>query len=126
MKLMEETSSRIRAGALVVATLHEPREKYWGILDSVTGAGVYLRGLDLQTFEDVMRAVRSGEAVFGIGEVFFPLWRVERLALDTPSGTIPSLAEQFANRTGYAAEEIFHFSATLTGEDEITDDAPPT
>ena len=119
-------TSRIRAGALVIATLREPREKYWGILDSVTSAGVYLRGLDLQAFEDVMRAVRSGEAVFGIGEIFFPLWRVERLALDTPSGTIPSLAEQFANRTGYTAEEMFRFPATLTREDEISDDTPPT
>lgn len=117
-------TSRIRAGALVVVTLRDPREKCWGILDSVTNAGVYLRGLDLQAFEDVMQAVRAGEAIFGINVIFFPLWRVERIALDTPSGTIPSLGEQFANRTGRAAEEIFHFPAMFSSDAETLADTP--
>lgn len=125
MFMEEEVTSEIRTGALVVVTLREPREKCWGILDGVTGAGVYLRGLDLQAFEDTMRAARAGEAIFGIGEIFFPLWRVERIAGDTPSGTIPSLAEQFAHRTGFAAQELFRSPATLAGGTEKQDDISP-
>lgn len=110
MKFMtdgKEIAGALRTGALVVVTLREPREKCWGVLDEVNGAGVNLRAVDLRSFEDVLRAAAQNEPLFGVGAFFFPMWRVERIALDTRSGTIPSLAEQFTERTGRRAEEIF-------------------
>jgi len=117
----ENNVSGIRTGALVIATLRDPREKCWGVLDGVTAAGVYLRGLDLQAYEDVLRAAANGEALFGISDLFFPLWRVERIALDAPSGTIPSLAEQFTRRTGIRPEDIFLPGAHISGDEGDTE-----
>ncbi len=111
MSESKETRGGIRAGTLVVVTLREPREKCWGVLDAVTNAGVYLRAVDLQSFEEIVRASQRREPLFGIADLFFPLWRVERLARDAASGTIPSLAEQFTERTGHAATDIFDFEA---------------
>lgn len=105
--MTEERESVICAGVLVVITLREPREKCWGVLDEVNGAGVYLRAVDLNSFDDILRAAAQREPLFGVGAFFFPMWRVERIALDTRSGTIPSLGEQFMERTGRHAEEIF-------------------
>jgi hypothetical protein len=103
----KETAGAIRAGALVVVTLREPREKCWGVLDEVNSAGVYLRAVDLNSFGEILRAAAQHEPLFGIGAYFFPTWRIERIARDTRSGTIPALAEQFMERTGRHAEEIF-------------------
>lgn len=118
----------VRGGELVIATLREPREKLWGVLDDITDAGVYLRGVDVGSFDELARAVAAGETVFGVTDVFFPLWRVERIARDSRSGTIPSLAEQFAARTGRGAAEVFDHAigspdaATLIEQVEPTGD----
>lgn len=110
----------VRRGELVIATLREPREKLWGVLDEIADAGVYLRGIDVGSFDELARSVVAGEAVFGITDLFFPLWRVERIARDSRSGTIPSLAEQFAARTGFAAIDTFDHASGMTDSlDEI-------
>jgi len=41
----------IQVGSPVVIVLHTPREKCWGILDEISPAGVFLRGLDLKALE---------------------------------------------------------------------------
>jgi len=110
--IYEKQTARIEAGACVIVVLREPREKCWGVLDEINGAGVNLRAVDLRSFEDVLCAAAQGEPLFGVGAFFFPMWRVERIALDTRSGTIPSLAEQFTERTGRHAEEIFRLEET--------------
>ncbi len=43
----------------ILLVLQSPREKCWGILDEITAAGVFLRGLDLNAFDDWIRAVDS-------------------------------------------------------------------
>jgi hypothetical protein len=96
----------IGPGATVIAVLHSPREKCWGVLDEINAAGVFLRGLDLNAFDDWVRAVAQGEPFIGLTDVFFPMWRVERLTRDEPAGDIPSLAEQFEARTGRRLSEI--------------------
>ncbi|MGI9105952.1 MAG: hypothetical protein ACR2G4_06870, partial [Pyrinomonadaceae bacterium] len=122
---MEEREhvSAIHAGALVVVALREPREKCWGVLDAVSDAGVYLRAVDLRSFEEILQAAAQCEPLFGVGAFFFPMWRVERVALDTRSGTIPSLAEQFSERTGRRAEEIFYFEEETASIHEVDADA---
>jgi hypothetical protein len=99
-------TSGIAAGSAVIIVLHNPREKCWGVLDRISAAGVFLRGLDLNAFEDWVQSVAHDEPFIGPTDLFFPLWRVERVALDEAAGGVPSLAEQFAQRTGRKLQEF--------------------
>ncbi|HEV2884061.1 MAG TPA: hypothetical protein VGW36_04350, partial [Pyrinomonadaceae bacterium] len=94
-------------GAPILIVLHSPREKSWGILDEITAAGVFLRGLDINSFDDWLRALVNDEEYVGFGDLFFPLWRVERISRDESSGGIPSLHEQLEKRTGRSIEDLF-------------------
>jgi hypothetical protein len=98
--------TRIQGGDPVVVVLHSPREKCWGILDEITTAGVFLRGLDLNAFDDWVRAVAHNEPFIGLSDLFFPLWRVERLSRDEAAGGIPSLYDQVEQRTGRPVQEL--------------------
>ncbi len=102
----EGRASGIVAGACVLLVLHSPREKCWGVLDEISAAGVFLRGLDLNAFEDWTQAVAHDEPFIGLSDLFFPMWRVERVTLDESAGEVPSLAEQFARRTGRSIKEL--------------------
>jgi hypothetical protein len=76
------------------------------VLDEINPAGVFLRGLDLNAFDDWTRSVSNGEPSGGLSDLFFPLWRVERLSRDESAEGIPSLAEQFERRTGRRVDEF--------------------
>lgn len=106
MKEIEKARPRIERGAAVIIVLHAPREKCWGVLDEINEAGVFLRGLDLNAFDDWIRAVIHEEAFVGFGDLFFPMWRVERISRDEASGGIPSLCEEVERRTGRSIEEL--------------------
>jgi hypothetical protein len=101
-----KNSSGIKSGAAVVLVLHSPREKCWGVLDEINSAGILLRGLDLNAFDDWVRAVAHDEPFIGFGDLFFPMWRVERLSRDERAGGIPSLTEQFEQRTGRSIRDF--------------------
>ena len=103
---MRKQSAGIKQGAAVIIVLHSPREKCWGILDEINAAGVFLRGLDLNAFDDWARAVAHDEPFVGLTDLFFPMWRVERLTRDEATGEIPSLAQQFEKRTGRSVQEF--------------------
>ena len=94
-----EATGPFRLGALVLVTLCDPREKFWGAILSLSAAGISLRGCELVSFEDFVAMTRSGEG-FTPGMVFFPMHRVERMEIDAAGNGVPSLAERFANETG--------------------------
>lgn len=98
--------AKIEFGETVILILREPREKLWGVLHEINQAGVYFRGIDLNSFEELMRAVSNRETFYGLSEQFIPLWRLERLTKDQNDGDIPSLETQFENRTGFLLSEI--------------------
>jgi hypothetical protein len=106
MKQTTEAGSGIGRGSTVVIVLHTPREKCWGVLDEISQAGVFLRGLDLNAFDDWLSAVVHEEPFVGFGDLFFPMWRVERISRDEGSGGVPSLCEQVERRTGHTIEEL--------------------
>lgn len=85
----------------VIIVLHSPREKIWGALQEINQSGVYVRGLDLNAFDEFARALQNGEHFYGFANFFFPMWRVERLTKDERDGDIPSMREQFEQRTGW-------------------------
>ena len=101
-----ETKTGIRQGSAVIVVLHSPREKTWGMLDEITAAGIFLRGLDLNSFDDWLSAVVHNETFIGFGDLFFPMWRVERISLDESSPGIPSLTAQVEHRTGRTLAEF--------------------
>jgi hypothetical protein len=86
-------------GALVIVTLSNPREKFWGAILHLSPEGLSLRGVDLVSFEDLVSQIKAGDP-FTSGVVFFPMHRVERMELDLPEGSILSLAQRFAEKTG--------------------------
>lgn len=98
----------IDQGTPVLIVLHTPREKYWGILDEINTAGVFLRGLDLNAFDEWIRSVIHEEPFIGLGAMFFPMWRVERVAKDESVGGVMSLREQAEQRTGLSFDELLN------------------
>ncbi len=87
------------AGALVIATLCNPREKFWGMILALAPQGLSLSGAELASFEDLAVMVRDGEP-FTPAVVFFPMHRIERVELDLPDGNLPSLSQRFFAKTG--------------------------
>jgi hypothetical protein len=110
-----DSGSRIGHGSAVVIVLHSPREKCWGVLDEISHAGVFLRGLDLNAFDDWVSAVAHGEPFVGFGDLFFPMWRVERISRDEAAGRVPSLYEQVERRTGHTIEELLRSDSGKLG-----------
>jgi len=92
--------------SIVVVSLHSPREKVWGELVELNPSGVTVRGIDLNSFDDFVRQVRhpEGERV-GLPTLFFPMQRIERVALDEPSGSIPSMADLFERNAGRSLKD---------------------
>jgi hypothetical protein len=87
------------SGAVVIATLSNPREKFWGMILGLAPEGLSLSGAELASFEDLAVMVRDGEP-FTPAVVFFPMHRIERVELDLPDGTLPSLSQRFFAKTG--------------------------
>jgi hypothetical protein len=88
-----------QVGAVVLVTLANPREKYWGTILALAAQGLSLSGVELASFEDLISMIKQGEhAVSGV--VFFSMHRIERVELDLPSDNVPSLSQRFTAKTG--------------------------
>jgi hypothetical protein len=105
MSDLNHAHTGITPGSPVVVNLHSPREKLWGLLNELNAAGVFLRGIDLNTFDDWTRMIVRGERNIGLNHVFLPMWRVERVSLDETLDDIPSLADRFQSRVGISVNE---------------------
>ena len=64
---------KIEANELIILIMHSPREKVWGVLHEINGAGAFVRGIDLNSFEDYVRAIVHDEPFMGLNDQFFPL-----------------------------------------------------
>jgi hypothetical protein len=89
-------------GTLVIVTLGNPREKFWGMILTLASTGLSLSGAELASIDDISQMVRNGEP-FTPGVVFFPMHRIERIELDSAIGELPSLAQRFCAKTGLDA-----------------------
>src|SRR5580704_14827415 len=86
-------------GALVIVTLCNPREKFWGMILGLVPEGLSLSGAELASFEDLTVMVKNGEP-FTPAVVFFPMHRIGRVELDLPDGGLTSLSQRFLAKTG--------------------------
>jgi len=105
------------AGNFVIVHLVNPKEQFWGLLRELNAAGVTLRGINMNSFEDWARQVARGEEkTIDVVQVFFPMHRMEKMFLDEDMGILPSLARQFFTITGINALDYM----------EETFDVPPS
>lgn len=88
-------------GTPAVLYLNDPKEKIWGLVVSVSAAGVVMRGLRLDSFEDWMRQeAKQEEELLGLVTTFYPLPRIERLEEDRSVGSVVSYCDRFAEAVG--------------------------
>ncbi len=93
----------------VIISLHEPREKIWGILLRLLPEGIWVHGIDLHSFDDWTRQISDAdqdEPVIGMSTMFFPMHRIERIVIDERAGLAASLKETFKSRVG---QDIFEW-----------------
>jgi hypothetical protein len=87
-------------GSIVLVTLGNPRDKFWGMILALAPEGLSMSGIELAGFEDFILMVKEGEA-FSPAVVFFPMHRIERIELDLPDGSLPSLSQRFSVKTSF-------------------------
>ena len=93
-------------GSLIILNLINPREKFWGMLSSLSAAGVTIRGINLDSFNDWVRALaRQEEQELSLVTMFVPLFRVERIFLDEPVGGVQSYAQYFEQVVGFSVAD---------------------
>ena len=92
-------------GAVVIAYLKEPRERFWGVVRRLDATGLVMEGIELGSFDDWVRQVGEGGSGLSLSTVFYPLLRVEKLLLDADDGAVPSMASQFEKRVGRSLRE---------------------
>jgi hypothetical protein len=98
---------------IVILSLAAPKEKVWGQLVALNSAGVTVRGIALDSFDDFVRQIiNQEETTVGMALEFFPMHRVERIASDDPSGTLPSLSDRFYERVGVTIQEYLGINIT--------------
>jgi hypothetical protein len=90
---------------MVLLTLGNPREKFWGAALALSVQGISLSGIELGSFEDLVSMIKEGDPP-SFGVVFFPMHRIERVELDLADGNIPSLSQRFMAKTGLEPASI--------------------
>lgn len=94
-------------GSIVMISLANPSEKYWGRLIALGPAGATVRGVNLASLEDWIRDLANEQDTgLGVTTVFFPLHRVERMSLDESTGIIESLQASFERRVGHPVADF--------------------
>lgn len=89
--------------ALIILNLVNPKEKFFGVLTALSPAGVTMRGINLDSFEDwIHQIARKEDPDLDLITMFVPLFRVERIFLDEPSGSIKSYGQRFEQVAGVA------------------------
>jgi len=98
--------SGLGPNSLVIANLVNPSEKFWGVLFHLDSAGIVLRGISVDAFDQWMRQVASDSTpTLDLVTMFVPLFRVERIFLDEQVGEVESYCQRFARQVGIAPQE---------------------
>jgi hypothetical protein len=95
--------------SLVIVNLVNPKEKFFGVLSALSPAGITVRAINLDSFEDWMRQLARGDDPnLDLITMFVPLFRVERIFLDEPSGLIKSYGQRFEEVVGMTIQQYLH------------------
>lgn len=93
--------------SIVVLHLHSPKERIWGELVALNAAGITIRGVDVSFFEELLRLAAAADEAAALSTVFYPMYRVEGLAMDETRPGAPSLADRFRQRIGVSVLDYF-------------------
>ena len=52
-------AQEMELNSIVIVSLYDPKERVWGQLLNLTQAGITVRGIDLNSFDDFIRQVKS-------------------------------------------------------------------
>ena len=92
--------------SLVIVNLVNPKEKFFGVLASLSAAGVTVKAINLDSFDDWIRQIaRDDESDLDLLTMFFPLFRVERIFIDEPTGAIKSYSQRFEDVVGRSLKD---------------------
>ena len=92
--------------SLVIANLVTPKEKFFGVLIALSPAGITMRAINLDSFDDWLRQIAKGEEPnLDLITMFVPLFRVERIFLDEGSGQIKSFSQRFEDSIGASIQK---------------------
>ena len=95
--------------SMVIANLVNPKEKFFGVLVALSPAGITMRAINLDSFDDWLRQIAKGdEPNLDLITMFVPLFRVERIFLDEPSGAIKSYAQRFEEVVGMTVHQYLN------------------
>lgn len=98
--------------SLVIVNLVNPKEKFFGVLRALSPAGVTLRAINLDSFDDwIHQIARDEEQEIEMITMFVPLFRVERIFLDEPAGAIRSYSQRFAEVVGKSVHDYLELEA---------------
>jgi hypothetical protein len=82
--------------SLVIINLVQPKEKFFGVLRALSAAGLTMRAVNLDSFDDwIHQIARAEDSEIEMVTMFVPLFRVERIFLDEPAGAVKSYAQRF-------------------------------
>ena len=102
----------MEVNSVVIVSLVSPKEKMWGQILLLEAKGVTVRGIELDAFDDFLRQVTQQEETgVSLNTVFFPMHRLERIMMDEPSGSIPSLSQRFHAKVGMSIQEYLGIDA---------------
>jgi hypothetical protein len=93
--------------SLILLNLVNPREKFFGVLSALSAAGVTIRAVNLDSFDDWIRQLArdEDERTIDLVTMFVPLFRVERIFLDEPAGAIKSFGQRFEDVVGMTVQQ---------------------
>ena len=95
--------------ALIIVNLINPKEKFFGVLTAISPAGITVRAINLDSFEDWLRQLARGdEPNLDLITMFVPLFRVERIFLDEPTGSIKSYSQRFEDTVGMTVHQYLN------------------
>lgn len=92
--------------SLVIVNLVNPKEKFFGVLKALSAAGVTMRAVNLDSFDDwIHQIARAEDQDIEMITMFVPLFRVERIFLDEPAGAIKAYSQRFRDVVGMSVHE---------------------
>jgi hypothetical protein len=118
-----QTPAPFSRGSMVIVTLGNPRDKFWGMVLTLAAEGLSMSGIELASFDDFVVMVKDGEP-FSPAVVFFPMHRIERIELDLPDGSLPSLSQRFSAKTGLDPAAILSSRTRNASNDQHADPVP--
>lgn len=97
----------MNSGDIVLVHLCEPKEQFWGRLIRLFEAGVVVRGINAQEIQRFKFQFLKDEPLILPQTVFYPMRRLDSIALDEPVGNVPAVIEEVEKVSGMNRNKLF-------------------